>query len=110
AVERKKPLPAMPRKVAVVTSRAAAALQDVVNTAGQRWAGCQLLLMDVRVQGAAAGPEIAAAIQSLSKHGQAMGIDAIILTRGGGSIEDLWAFNLPEVAQAIYRCPIPIVA
>lgn len=108
--DRKKPLPLLPRKVAVVTSRAAAALQDVINTASRRWAGCQLFLVDVRVQGAAAAPQIAQAINSLSQDGGKLGIDAIILTRGGGSIEDLWAFNDPAVAQAIYKCKLPIVA
>jgi len=94
----------------VVTSRTAAALQDVINTAGRRWAGCRLFLFDVRVQGAQAAPEIAAAIDVLSKHGPAAGIDAIIVTRGGGSMEDLWAFNEREVADAVFRCPLPVVA
>lgn len=107
---RKKPLPVMPCKVVVITSRSAAALQDVINTATRRWAGCQLYLMDVRVQGAAAAPQIAQAIRSLAVQGRQLGIDAIILTRGGGSIEDLWAFNDRAVAEAIYKCPLPIVA
>ena len=108
--DRKKPLPAMPRRVAIVTSRSAAALQDVINTAAKRWRGCELMLMDVRVQGAAAAPEVAAAIDALSRQGESLGIDAIILTRGGGSIEDLWAFNERVVADAIFRCRLPIVA
>ncbi len=110
---RKKPLPLLPRKVAVVTSRAAAALQDVINTAGKRWPGCRLYLYDVRVQGATAAPEIAAAIRTLSEHGPALsggGLDAIILTRGGGSIEDLWAFNERVVADALVHCSLPVVA
>jgi len=102
--------PSVPRRVAVVTSRSAAALQDVINTAHQRWPGCELLLYDVRVQGAEAAPQIATALRNLSRHGRRLGIDAIILTRGGGSIEDLWAFNERAVADAIYDCPIPIVA
>lgn len=106
----KRPLPVMPTRVAVVTSRSAAALQDVINTAHRRWPGCRLFLLDVRVQGASAAPEIAAAIHDLSKHGQRLGIDAIILTRGGGSIEDLWAFNERTVADAIYHCRLPVVA
>lgn len=108
--DRKKPLPLLPRKVAIVTSRAAAALQDVINTASRRWAGCQLYLVDVRVQGAAAAPQIAQAINALSRNGKTLGIDAIILTRGGGSIEDLWAFNDPAVADAVFKCTLPIVA
>ncbi len=110
APERKKPLPAMPRRVAVVTSRAAAALQDVINTAGKRWHGCQLMLMDVPVQGAEAAPRIAQALDTLARHGRSLGIEAVLLTRGGGSMEDLWAFNERVVADAIFRCPLPIVA
>lgn len=110
AVERKKPLPAMPQCVAVVTSRTSAALQDVINTAQRRWPGCRLLLHDVRVQGAAAAPEVAAAIRTLGEQGERLGVDAIVLTRGGGSIEDLWAFNERIVADAILRCELPIVA
>jgi len=107
---RKKSLPLVPRKVAVVTSRTAAALQDVINTARRRWPGCQLLLYDVRVQGAAAAPEIAEALARLSRYGEKLGIEAILLTRGGGSIEDLWAFNERIVADAIVNCALPIVA
>ena len=106
----KLPLPAMPQHIAVVTSRDAAALQDVINTAHKRWPGCRLSLVDVRVQGESAAPQISKAIRALSKHGPALGIEAIILTRGGGSIEDLWAFNERVVADAIYKCKIPIVA
>ena len=107
---RKRPLPGVPRRVAVVTSRAAAALQDVINTAQQRWPGCELLLVDVPVQGASAAPKIAAALEVLSRGGPAKRIDAIVLTRGGGSLEDLWAFNEGVVAEAVHRCRIPIVA
>lgn len=107
---RKRPLPVFPCHVAVVTSHAAAALQDVVNTAARRWAGCRLSLVDVRVQGAEAAGQIAGAIEALSRHGRAAGVDAIILTRGGGSIEDLWAFNERIVADAIFNCTMPIVA
>lgn len=106
----KLPLPTMPTKIAVVTSRSAAALQDVINTASRRWAGCRLYLFDVRVQGEQAAGEIAGALDRLSKHGKKLGIDAVILTRGGGSIEDLWAFNERIVADAVYRCTLPIVA
>ncbi len=110
APERKKPLPAFPQRIVVITSRIAAALQDVLNTKHRRWPGCELFLLDTRVQGAQAAPEIARAIDAISIHGRELGIDAIILTRGGGSIEDLWAFNERIVADAIYRCPFPIVA
>lgn len=108
--ERKKSLPLMPRCVAVVTSRGAAALQDVIDTARRRWAGCRLLLFDVRVQGKDAAGEIARAIGLLSRDGPALGIDAVILTRGGGSMEDLWAFNERIVADTVLQCELPIVA
>lgn len=109
-VERKKPMPSMCQRIAVVTSRSAAALQDVINTAHRRWAGCELLHVDVRVQGEHAAPEIARALRQLNEQGESLGIDAIILTRGGGSIEDLWAFNERIVADAVFDCSLPIVA
>ena len=108
--EHKLALPSMPTRIAVVTSRSAAALQDVIDTAARRWPGCELVLVDVRVQGDAAAPQIAEALNRLSAHGEQLGIDAIILTRGGGSIEDLWAFNERVVADAIWDCTLPIVA
>lgn len=109
-VERKKALPTMPQKVAVVTSRSGAALQDVINTAAQRWMGCRLLLFDVHVQGEVAAGEIAGAIKALSHQGKQLGIDAVILTRGGGSTEDLWVFNDRVVADALFQCRLPVVA
>lgn len=110
AEERKRALPAFPQQIAVITSKSGAALQDVIRTAQQRWAGCRLFLLDVRVQGAEAAEEIAAAICWLSKHHQRMAIDAAIVTRGGGSLEDLWCFNEPVVAEAIFHATLPIVA
>ncbi len=107
--ENKKPLPEVPRAIAVVTSRKAAALQDVINTAQKRWKGCRLFLVDVRVQGEGAKDEIARALNALSRQGEKLGIDAVLLTRGGGSIEDLWAFNEPEVVEAVHACALPIV-
>ena len=108
--DRKRDLPLLPRRVAVVTSQTGAALQDVINTAHTRWAACRLAHYDVFVQGAEAAPAVAAAINLLSKDGPGLGIDVIILTRGGGSIEDLWAFNDRIVADAIFRCRVPVVA
>lgn len=110
APEHKKRLPGVPRKIAVVTSRSAAALQDVIDTARRRWGGCELVLVDVRVQGDDAAPGISAALNYLSRHGERLGIDAILVTRGGGSIEDLWAFNERAVADAIFDCALPVVA
>ncbi|MCC6581194.1 MAG: exodeoxyribonuclease VII large subunit [Phycisphaeraceae bacterium] len=108
--ERKKPLPAMAQRIAVVTSAQGAALQDVIDTAHRRWSGCELILVDVQVQGQHAAPRIAEVIRRLSKIGPSLGIDAILLTRGGGSIEDLWAFNERAVAEAIAQCRLPLVA
>jgi len=110
ADQHKLQIPPMPQRVAVVTSRSAAALADVIKTASKRWPGCRLYLFDVRVQGESAAGEIAEAINAISKGGPDQGIDAIILTRGGGSIEDLWAFNERVVADAVFNCRVPIVA
>ena len=107
---RKKPMPAFPCRVAVVTSESGAALQDVIRTTAGRWAGCQLLLVGVRVQGAQAAGEIARAIRWLCRDHRRLKLDAVIITRGGGSLEDLWAFNERIVADAIYAAPLPIVA
>ncbi len=104
----KKPIPGFAKRVAVVTSETGAALQDVLDTAGKRCPAIDITVIDVRVQGQAAAGEIARAIQLLDSRPGAF--EAIILTRGGGSKEDLWAFNEREVAQAIHVCSIPIVA
>ncbi|MBX3390001.1 MAG: exodeoxyribonuclease VII large subunit [Phycisphaeraceae bacterium] len=109
-VERKKGLPRFPRRIAVITSRSAAALQDVINTRDRRCPAVGLVGIDVPVQGAAAAPLIARAIEQVSKNHARFGIDAAILTRGGGSKEDLWCFNERAVADAIYRCEVPLVA
>ncbi len=108
--EKKLSLPAFPQCVAIITSRSGAALQDVIDTTSRRWPGLELLLYDVRVQGDQAAGQIADAITTISRQATKVEIDAIILTRGGGSIEHLWAFNERVVADAIYHCKIPIVA
>lgn len=108
--ERKRALPVMPRRVAVITSRTGAALQDVLVTMKRRCPGVDVVVVDVRVQGDAAVPEIVEALQLVSDQAVSRGIDAILLTRGGGSMEDLWCFNHREVAQAIVESSIPVVA
>lgn len=108
--ERKRPLPTFPRTIAVVTSRTGAALQDVLVTMKRRCPAVGILLVDVRVQGELAASEVAAAIDYLSTNAPVLGIDAILVTRGGGSMEDLWAFNEKLVAAAIVRSAIPVVA
>ena len=107
---RKRPLPTFPRRVAIVTSRKGAALQDVLDTMRKRCPAVEVCLVDVLVQGPQAAPAVASAIHWLAQHHQRLAIDAILVTRGGGSIEDLWAFNDRAVARAIHDCPIPIVA
>lgn len=110
AAEHKQPLPTFAQHVAIITSEKGAAVQDVIRTARHRWPGVRLSVVDVPVQGASAAPKIAAAITAVDAHHEAMGIDAIVLTRGGGSIEDLWAFNERVVADAIYNATVPVVA
>lgn len=109
-IERKRPLPGFPKKVAVVTSRTAAALQDVLVTMNKRCPAVSVLLADVRVQGDGAAAEVASAIDFISANHQRLGVDVILVTRGGGSMEDLWAFNERLVAQAIVNSKIPVVA
>ncbi len=108
--ERKRPLPTFCRKVAVITSRTGAALADVRNTMQRRCPAIDLLLFDTLVQGPQAAEAVATAINWVSSHAARLGIDAVLVTRGGGSIEDLWAFNDRSIAEAIVRCSVPVVA
>lgn len=110
AVERKRAVPRFPRKVAVVTSRSAAALQDVLVTMRKRCCAVGVVLADVRVQGQGAAAEVAGAIRAVNANRERLGVDAILVTRGGGSIEDLWAFNDKELARAIVESELPVVA
>lgn len=105
--EHKKPLPLMPEKIAIITSSAGAAVHDVIRILGQRWPMSKVLLLPVRVQGVEAPPEIAGAIKCCNEFKIA---DLIITGRGGGSIEDLWAFNDERVARAIYASKIPVIS
>ncbi len=104
--ERKRPLPAYPMRIGIVTSRQAAALRDVLNVLERRWPVAELLLAPTAVQGESAPPQIVRALAAVG----AAGVDLVILTRGGGSLEDLWAFNDEAVARAIVACPVPVVA
>ena len=103
----KKPLPAYPRRVAVITSSAGAAVHDIIRVLGKRWPLAKILLLPVRVQGAEAPPEIVGAIRYANRWQVA---DLIITGRGGGSLEDLWAFNDERVARAIYESEIPVIS
>ena len=103
----KKPIPRLPRCVGVVTSPTGAAIQDIFQITRRRFPGMGLLLYPVKVQGEGAAEQIAKAIQWMDAHKAA---DVLIVGRGGGSLEDLWAFNEECVARAIYACSIPIVS
>lgn len=103
----KKALPAFPKRIAIVTSSAGAAVHDMIRIFRQRWPMTKLLLLPVRVQGMEAPAEIASAIRYANQHQIA---DLIITGRGGGSLEDLWAFNDERVARAIYASEIPVIS
>ncbi|MFG0334262.1 MAG: exodeoxyribonuclease VII large subunit, partial [Maioricimonas sp. JB049] len=105
--ERKRPLPHYPRRIAVVTSPTGAAVRDIIQIITRRWSAVDVLVVPVPVQGETAAPKIAAAIRALPEIGD---IDVAIVGRGGGSLEDLWAFNEEVVARAIADSPIPIVS
>ena len=103
---RKRPLPAHPRAVGIVTSPTGAAVRDVVQVLGRRAPGVPVVLAPARVQGAGSPGEIAAAIDRLNRFG---GVDVVVVTRGGGSPEDLWPFNDEGVARAIHGSALPVV-
>jgi exodeoxyribonuclease VII large subunit len=105
--ERKRPIPSLPRRVGVVTSPGGAAIRDFLNVARRRFSNIDILVAPASVQGGTARFEIASAIGALNG---ADGIDVIVVTRGGGSIEDLWAFNTEEVARAIAASAIPVIS
>lgn len=104
---RKKPLPAYPKRIALVTSSAGAAVRDMIRILGARWPMAEVLVVPVRVQGEEAAGEIAAALDLVNAMDLA---DLIITGRGGGSMEDLWAFNEEIVAQAIFRSRLPVIS
>jgi exodeoxyribonuclease VII large subunit len=106
--KRKRPLPLMPERVFVITSPAGAAIQDFIRTARARFRGARIVICPARVQGEGASEEIIAALKSVSK--ATRNGDVILLTRGGGSIEDLWAFNSEDLAWEISRAPVPVVS
>jgi exodeoxyribonuclease VII large subunit len=104
---RKRPLPRFPRTVGIVTSPTGAALRDILSVIGRRAPWTRVLLRGARVQGEGASAEVAAGIRALAAHG---GVDVLIVGRGGGSIEDLWAFNEEPVLRAIVECPVPVIS
>jgi exodeoxyribonuclease VII large subunit len=106
-IERKRPLPALPARVGVVTSATGAALHDVLEVTGRRFPAIPILIAATRVQGDGAEDEIAGAIDALVAHG---GVDLILVVRGGGSIEDLRPFNTETVARAVERATVPVIS
>jgi exodeoxyribonuclease VII large subunit len=105
--DRKKPIPMLPQHIAVVTSPSGAAIRDIVNVLGRRFDGLTVQIYPVRVQGATAAREIAAALRHLSRWKMH---DVVLIARGGGSLEDLWAFNEEIVARAVAGCEIPTIS
>lgn len=106
-VSRKRPLPKFPRRIALVTSPTSAAVKDMIQVMVRRWPSVDIIVLPVPVQGVGVAPRIAKAInfvQNLSD------VDVVITGRGGGSLEDLWAFNEEVVARAIAACPVPVIS
>lgn len=104
---RKKGLPEFPRRIGIVTSPTGAALQDMLKVLRRRFPGLDVILLPVRVQGPGAAEEIARALDDINAYGE---VDLVIVGRGGGSLEDLWAFNEEVVARAIARSRIPVIS
>ena len=104
---RKQPLPALPKRIGVVTSSAGAVLRDIYRVSKRRWPGIQLVLYPVQVQGEGAAEQIARGIDFFAEE---YAVDVIIAGRGGGSMEDLWAFNEEPVVRAIAACPVPLIS
>jgi exodeoxyribonuclease VII large subunit len=104
---RKRPLPALPRKIGIVTSLDGAAIRDIIKVLRRRYANAHLVVRPARVQGDGAALEIAKGLRAV---GRVRGVDVIIVGRGGGSIEDLWAFNEEIVARAIAQSPVPVIS
>ena len=104
---RKRPLPALPRRIGIVTSLDGAALRDILKVLRRRAPNASVLIRPARVQGEDAAADVATALRMIAR---VPGVDVIIVGRGGGSIEDLWAFNEERVARAIVRSPVPVIA
>ncbi len=107
AIERKRRLPEIPKRIAVITSPTGAAIRDFLQVLLRRWPNAEVLILPVRVQGEGSVFQIKYAFDSISRFDQRP--DVVVLTRGGGSLEDLWSFNEEPVCRAIYDCPVPVV-
>ncbi len=110
ADDHKKPIPKYPMRIGIVTSASGAAVKDIADSVYTRWPCAKLLIYPAAVQGTAAAKEIAKAIKTVNKRNCELKIDVLIVGRGGGSMEDLWAFNEEAVARAIYTSKIPIIS
>jgi len=106
----KKPLPAYPQRIGVLTSESGAAVHDITESILNRWPCAKLFLYPVPVQGEGAAAEIAAAIQDVNRRNDRLKLDVLIVGRGGGSMEDLWAFNEEVLARAIFESRVPIIS
>ncbi|HEY4261183.1 MAG TPA: exodeoxyribonuclease VII large subunit [Schlesneria sp.] len=106
-VERKRPLPRFPKRIALITSPSGAAVRDMIQVITRRWPKARIILVPVAVQGDQAAGQIAAALRKVHTIPD---VDVVICGRGGGSLEDLWAFNEEVVARAIHACKIPVVS
>jgi exodeoxyribonuclease VII large subunit len=107
AADRKRPIPSLPNKIGIVTSLDGAALRDILKVLSRRHPNAHIVVRPCKVQGDGAGDEIARALKALAK---VPGVDVIIVGRGGGSIEDLWAFNEEPLARTIAACPVPVIS
>jgi exodeoxyribonuclease VII large subunit len=106
----KKPLPQYPQRIGILTSESGAALHDITHSIWSRWPCVKLFLSPVPVQGEGAAVQIAAAIRDVNRRNKTLNLDLLIVGRGGGSLEDLWAFNEEVLARAIYDSRIPIIS
>ncbi len=104
---RKRPLPTLPRRIGIVTSLSGAAIRDILKVLARRYPTAHVVIAPARVQGEGAAQDVARALGAIAR---VEGVDVIIVGRGGGSIEDLWAFNEEPVARAIARCPVPVIS
>jgi len=110
AAEHKKALPRYPMRIGIVTSESGAAFHDIADSIGKRWSCCELYLFGVLVQGESAGKDIAAKINYANSMNEKLKLDILIVGRGGGSMEDIWAFNEEVVVRAIFASKIPIIS
>ncbi|MBW8016594.1 MAG: exodeoxyribonuclease VII large subunit [Planctomycetes bacterium] len=110
ADEHKKPVPAYPMRIGIVTSASGAAVKDIADSVYSRWPCAKLLIYPASVQGAGSADQIAKAMRAMNRRNQELNIDVLIVGRGGGSMEDLWAFNEEPVARAIFASKIPVIS